>query len=601
MKSIRLLLFIFLVLPALIFADVKINISGDNPLLINKIKNHITADLDLSDNNITINEYKTLAIEQAKNTLAIYGYFDAKITATTDGKNINLYINHDKPVLLKNIHITPINAIKSQLLDKYQEELNKPINQITYEDFKENVIQEAHNQGYLDANFTTHKLSINKENHTASVNLHLELGKLFYIDSIRVNQNNNKYTKEISQDFIYSFLPYEINNTSNNDIIYLKNAPYNSQEILELQTNLNKYFSDVDIKTNINHNKHRINLVIDLKPIKNYFYNVGAGYGTDEGARLFGGLQIRNITPNGHKFDIQGKIAQFRQYATINYLLPGYYPATDLTTFGYQYRLDQKRNDSSLRRERQQFIGQYQRILDNGNLQYTNGLSYRQEQYKDITKTTNKISHLFVPYFNYDQVFLTEGDTRIKTSQGLHINALLEAADSEILSDTSFVRLSTKLKAITPIEFYGTIDDLRLITKAQFGQVWHDEAVKIPPTLRFFAGGSESVRGYAFESLGPQELNDKGKQIIVGGDRLLSLSIELEKTIYKEWSGAVFYDIGNSLNTWDDLRRNLFAGAGFGIRWQSPLGPVRLDIANALNSNNKHNPWRFDMNIGADL
>ena len=582
-------------------ANIKTNVDGPDSALNNHVQQSIASDLEKQENNVAINDYKELVIEQARNTLAVYGYFVPDISAKIRDKEISLIINPGKPVVLKQVRVSPVNTITKTLVERYKKEINKPFNQVVYEDFKSDLLQQVRNNGYLNADYNTHSVTINKEQHRANVDLTLELNKLHYIDHIKIN--NLKQTGSSSK-FIFSFLPenFHYNNIEdpNTDSITLTNkARYNSQEILDLQNNLSKYFSDVNIKSNIRKQHSHVNLIIDLKPIKNYFYNLGAGYGTDEGARVFGGLQIRNITDNGHKIDLQGKLAQYRENLAFNYIIPGFYPASDLATIGYQFRSDKKRNESHLEKERQQILSQYQRILDNGNLQYTGGISYRLEHYKNIQKIKSEYSQLFVPYFGYDQIFLDSGSTRIKTLSGLSINTLLEAADRNLISTTSFVRLFAKLKAIYPITIYDKIEGLRLITKGQLGQVWHKDEDKIPLTLRFFAGGSDSVRGYAYESLGPSEPNAKGKRVTVGGDRLVTFSAELEKTVYQNWSVAGFYDIGNSLNTWDKWRYDLYRGVGAGIRWQSPIGAIRFDVANALDT--KDRPWRIDVNIGADL
>ena len=110
--------------------------------------------------------------------------------------------------------------------------------------------------------------------------------------------------------------------------------------------------------------------------------------------------------------------------------------------------------------------------------------------------------------------------------------------------------------------------------------------------MRFFAGGAQSVRGYAYQSLGP--LDDKGN--VVGGKHLIIGSVEFEHRFENKWSVAAFYDGGNAI---DDLEDKLARGAGFGVRWQSPVGPVRFDLASAITKDGK--PWRLHINIGPDL
>ena len=110
--------------------------------------------------------------------------------------------------------------------------------------------------------------------------------------------------------------------------------------------------------------------------------------------------------------------------------------------------------------------------------------------------------------------------------------------------------------------------------------------------MRFFAGGAQSVRGYAYRSLGP--VDESGE--VVGGKYLLVGSIEFEHSFPNKWGVAVFYDAGDAI---DDLDDKLARGAGFGLRWKSPVGSVRIDMATALDL--EGNPWRLHISIGPDL
>jgi len=83
---------------------------------------------------------------------------------------------------------------------------------------------------------------------------------------------------------------------------------------------------------------------------------------------------------------------------------------------------------------------------------------------------------------------------------------------------------------------------------------------------------------------------------VKGGKYLLVGSIEFEHRFKNKWGAAVFYDVGNAINNIND---DLEKGAGFGVRWQSPIGPVRFDLASALSRDG--NPWRLHINIGPDL
>jgi translocation and assembly module TamA len=111
----------------------------------------------------------------------------------------------------------------------------------------------------------------------------------------------------------------------------------------------------------------------------------------------------------------------------------------------------------------------------------------------------------------------------------------------------------------------------------QAGATWQNEPLReLPPSLRFFAGGDQSVRGYGYQELGPRDSNDE----VVGGKNLLVGSVELERALSENWGVAVFYDAGNAFDSFSDYR--IFEGAGLGVRRYTPVGPVKVDLARQL-------------------
>lgn len=117
----------------------------------------------------------------------------------------------------------------------------------------------------------------------------------------------------------------------------------------------------------------------------------------------------------------------------------------------------------------------------------------------------------------------------------------------------------------------------------------------MPPSLRFFAGGDRSIRGYKFRSISPRD--DEGK--LTGASKLLTGSLEYQYNFTGRWWGAVFVDTGDAVN---DLRINdLKTGAGVGIRWASPVGPVKFDFAVPVNDSEKRNDLQFYIGLGPEL
>ena len=150
-----------------------------------------------------------------------------------------------------------------------------------------------------------------------------------------------------------------------------------------------------------------------------------------------------------------------------------------------------------------------------------------------------------------------------------------------------FGRLQVKLGVYKPLGgWYAS-------ARAEVAQVIVHDRVGVPEKLLFLAGGDESVRGYAYRSLGPEK-----NGLTVGGRVLATGSLELARPFTMSmpslW-GAVFVDAGNAASRWTDYRAKL--GVGAGLRWRSPVGPLRVDLARAQETGK----WRLHFSVGITL
>jgi translocation and assembly module TamA len=135
-------------------------------------------------------------------------------------------------------------------------------------------------------------------------------------------------------------------------------------------------------------------------------------------------------------------------------------------------------------------------------------------------------------------------------------------------------------------------DHGRLILRAAAGAMVVDNFDALPPELRFFAGGDRSVRGFDYQAIG--ETNSEGD--VIGGKYLTVMSGEYEHYFLDNWGAAVFVDAGDAYSS--DLDANV--GAGVGLRWRSPVGLVRLDVAVPLVTD-LEDGVRLHIVIGPDL
>ncbi len=116
--------------------------------------------------------------------------------------------------------------------------------------------------------------------------------------------------------------------------------------------------------------------------------------------------------------------------------------------------------------------------------------------------------------------------------------------------------------------------------RLSIGRIFGASADQVPPDWRFYAGGGGSVRGYPYQSIGPQTLTGQPK----GGSNLLETSLELRQRLWGNWGGALFADTGAISDLNFPGTGGWSVGVGAGVRYHTPIGPVRLDVATPLNN-----------------
>ena len=448
------------------------------------------------------------------------------------------------------------------LLEKHSLKKGDVFSHVKYEELKSNLAKLAAERGYFNARFIEHSVEINLDTYEAYITLHYEGSGRYYFGEVTLDQDI------LDDELLQRYIPFE------------KGTPYSLDLLIELQHALNDsyYFQSVEVSPGKPlHDSNEIPITVKLTPRKRHRFSFGLGYGTDTGARAKFGWEMPRFNKSGHRFDTDVNISQIGYSVIANYRVPVFNPRTDqlIYTTGIVHETIDDR-ESTLRS-----IGV---SLKHSRDEWRESISLNYQQEDFVVADDSGVSILLIPGINWSR---TWGNNFIYAIDGLRFDIDLRGATEEILSDTSFSQLTGNIKFITSLNKKN-----RFITRGTLGSTWTDEFHELPTSVRFFAGGAQSVRGYSYRSLGPVDADGD----VVGGKYLLVGSIEFEHSFKNKWGMAVFYDAGNAI---DDLNDDLEKGAGFGFRYQSPVGPIRLDFASALSR--EGNPWRIHVNIGPDL
>lgn len=167
------------------------------------------------------------------------------------------------------------------------------------------------------------------------------------------------------------------------------------------------------------------------------------------------------------------------------------------------------------------------------------------------------------------------------------------AEPTYVAGDTSvpYLKLAAQGSAYLP---FGRQDSTVIAARLKMGAIAGGRVLDVPASRRFFSGGGGSVRGYAYQGIGPR-LSDNTPQ---GGVSLIETSLEVRQKITDRWSGVAFIDAGAIGTQQTPKREDLRAGAGFGIRYDLGFGPIRADIAAPLGRRKGDPRFQIYLSIG---
>lgn len=551
-----------------------VNIEG----LGQKLRDHVAAYLDINreqgNEKLPLARLQRLhdeAPEQIKTALEVYGYYQARVQADLHQEDqtwVATYkVDPGVPIRIAELNIAVDGDGRSNpgiagLINAFPLHKGQVFEHPGYETARDALLRTAIEQGYLDAKYLTREVRVDLRSYTVSIELHMSTGVRYYFGPVTFKQDM------MDEEFLRHYLKFYTGD------------PYNPAKLLQLQTNLSDsgLFQTVDVRPRKSQAVDtQVPIEVTLTSRKRREWRFGLGYATDTGAR--GSVShSRIVGRGGRKFDSKLLVSENKNSLTAGYTIPLANPVTDQVGLGVRYvdEITESRESkiTGLTASNTSAWGEWQRIFS---------INYDREVYL-IGEEPQETRRALYPEFSISRV---RADSRLYTRHGSRVYFEVRGANQNILSDTNYGQVRLGLKWIR-----GLGKDSRIILRGDFGSTNVAYLDRLPASQRFFAGGDNSVRGYSYEELGPK--NAAGE--VVGGKHLIVGSVELERRLAGNWSVAAFYDRGNAINSMGDP---LVAGAGVGLRWNSPVGPVRLDFAWALDKVTDR--FRLHVVIGPDL
>ena len=438
-----------------------------------------------------------------------------------------------------------------------------PLHHGRYEEIKSRLREFAAARGYLDFKLERHQLRIHPDDSAADIEIRVDSGPRYRLGELRFGD------LPFDDDFVHRLVALD------------SGQPYLASDLTGLDRRLggSGYFGRVEVlprRDKAVDGAIPVDLVLEAAP--RHVWRAGVGYATDTGPRLSLGYTARYVNRHGHRFESEMRLSPVESGLTADYLIPGRDPNTEHYTLGLRLLRDDTKSAES---DSATVFGRYTRR--HGDWTVVRYLELLHESSEIASEQERQT--LLMPGVRLQR---TRADDLRRTHEGYRVSLELRGAHDDLLSTTTLLQLRGSAKGI---HRFG--DSGRITLRADAGGTLVDNTSDLPASLRFFAGGDNSVRGYAFESLGPKNSNGQ----VVGGRHLLVGSLEYEHPVVGEdWWGAAFIDAGNAF---DPGQFDTKVGYGVGLRWFSPVGRVRLDLA--FPRDTERDDWRLHFALGVDL
>ncbi|WP_198677300.1 autotransporter assembly complex protein TamA [Pseudidiomarina taiwanensis] len=436
-----------------------------------------------------------------------------------------------------------------------------------YERLKARLLGLAAERGYYDARLLQQTVKVELSDFSAIINLDYDTGRRYRFAALEFCCN------ELDPDFLARFPQFKAGDYFSTDALF----------DLQAQLMSTNYFTNVELSPRWDERTEEfVPTEIIMTPNQRNRYQLGLGYGTDTGARATFGFDRRWVNRRGHKFSSLIRLSELENTGSFNYQIPGNNPTIE------HYDLLAEVTDTSYL---QQYSTLYRiaarDVYNHERWQRTYQLTLMSEDFRFGTNPTQSSSFL-IPSVEWSLIESTSStNNRNLIDDGYRLSLTLQGATESILAETDFISAKMTGKWVHRLS-----PAWRILARGELGILETSNFNALPPSLRFFTGGDYSVRGYAFRQLGPS--NDEG--VIISGRYLVASSLEVDYQITDNWRIAAFTDLGNTLLSWDaELKQSI----GVGVRWVSPLGPIRLDLAQAIDE--PGSPWRIHFTLGPDL
>ncbi|MFZ4857526.1 MAG: autotransporter assembly complex protein TamA [Desulfuromonadaceae bacterium] len=524
-----------------------------------------------------LDHFSRQAESKVRLALEPFGYYEPRVTTTLEerkegGYTLQVAVAAGEMVRLEEVavKIQGDGAVELLLLEKaatFPLRSGDQLQHDLYEKAKSEILSASRELGYLDAHFSTHEILVDPRTVSARIHLILASGSRYLFGTTTIS-GSTYYPDELLRRYI-SFKVGE---------------PFSYKAVGKTQLNFasSPYFRSVSVVPDKEAaTELRVPVVITVVPAPRRTIRPGIGYGTDTGARASVGFKHLSLFEPGNTLNSEIAVAERLQGIGSAYTIPS---RQNIETFStIQFNLQREVVNDTVSK-----LAYLEPSRTTGFGDNRLGTAYVRLMYEEysVGLENNSTSLLLLPGLRFSRHGY---DDLIRPTQGWHYSLEMRGTHRVLISDATFIQFIADSGVIIPLPWR-----LSLKSRAKAATtVIRDPFPNMPSSLRFFAGGDNSVRGYAYKSLGPKDATGD----VVGGKHLLQGSIELQRAIFNNWAVSTFYDAGNAFD--DAMNLKLFQGVGIGLHYETPIGALNLSLARQISVPNPQ--LRIHFTIGFQL
>ena len=558
------------------------NIQGvKDDKLRNNIRLHLNS-LDVEKALLTDPYWQGEVSDTVATALQPYGYYNSETNVVSDdGDKVTDNVSLNAPLTINKVTREIIGAGRE---DKaFRERFNAlklkegdVLNQTIYESFKSSMFNYALSNGYFDFYWQATRLDLVRGAKQANVLLIAQSGPQYQFGELKI------VGEDKAKAIISRLKPFETGDA------------YSSAVLSDFNRRLNQsgYFNRVIARPVVSDAEGlRVPVEVSLQHRPTDAFNVSLGAATDTGPRVRLGWERPWVNDKGHSVSSDIFISEPEQSVTADYRIPMKNITRDYASIEAGYQFIEYANTSFESETLSLSAHRYWQKNDSP-WQHDGSITYLRETYDQGELNTNTTS-LVLP--GYSLTYRNK-DSELNISNGSYIQMLAQYGKEGFGSDIDFA------KAVVEATLIRTFNDVhRISLRGEAGAIKTNSFDEVPTSLRFYAGGDQSVRGFDYREISPTAdvIDPETGELVtdsIGGKYLLTTSVEYAYRVADNWRVAAFVDAGTATN---DTSTTLTYSVGPGVHWLSPIGPVRLYVARGFAPD--ENTWQLHIMLGPEL